>query len=171
MQSEIKVLLSRIKKGRIGNSEFDFAERLAVSEIEFEEIDEDKEIDTVISDEAEQEAILDPRGAILNAWIKVEIALRNLLISRGLESTSSSNNKTGATIKIRSTSASTAAWRQIKVLSKSGIVRPEVIALLQELRSMRNDASHQHEFNPPASAVLRYISLSQKAVDILNSVN
>lgn len=167
LKSEIRGLISRIKKGKLGSAELEFIEYVATAEADSQSILPSEETTEIIED-LKETATLDPRGTVLSAWVDVEAALDKIIKDKGLEFSPSNKLRTGATIKIRSSQGG--VLRAIRTLQQSSIVDPEVIALLQDLRVMRNDAAHSQDFNPPSSSVAKYVLLARKVIDALQRI-
>jgi hypothetical protein len=146
LRTEIKDLLSRLKRGKWAGAEFEFAEdvRAAEEAADIPRTPETQQLDAV----AVEKATLDPRGAILSAWLDVEAAL-NILVER-------KNLGEGYT---RITKRPTTA---IRLVQKAELLSPNHVNLFQDLRAMRNEAAHSTDFSPPADAVARYVRLAQE---------
>ena len=89
-------------------------------------------------------AELSPRAAILEAWQGVEFAARRVAMQYG-----------GSPVPdVRS------PGRLTKELAQMGAVSVDDIALMQDLRGLRNQATHSPDFNPSFEAVANYIQLA-----------
>jgi uncharacterized protein YutE (UPF0331/DUF86 family) len=93
----------------------------------------------------------DPRAVILQAWVEVEDALTHLAYAKA----PNAQALPGSTY---------AALRQ---LAHSGVIGPEYIALLNDLRTLRNQAVHELEFKPSAESVLGYVKLATDLIGVM----
>lgn len=173
LRKEIRQLLSRIKKGKFGAAELEFAERVALVEAEIQGPVSRLHIgNEYVSDDAIEEASTNPRETILNAWMKVEKTINDVIEAKGIVVEARAlrtgrNPRTGAIIKIKA--ATIPALPALRALKKEKIIHGDLVDLIQDLRSMRNEAAHNPDFNPPTSAVVRYTHLSEIAVESLSA--
>lgn len=81
-KNEFSFFLSRLKKGKLGDAEFEFESYLNKVDAEVEEkrVGGDEKIDRNYA----VMASVDPRGAILRLWLKVEAELFSMLNAKGL---------------------------------------------------------------------------------------
>jgi hypothetical protein len=148
LRTEIARLLARLKRGKWGSAEFEF-------ENELREIEHDVEIPATpeaeaVSPTTVELASQDPRGAILAAWLNVEMAMNNLVRVRGL-------GKDYTRIAKRPLTA-------IRLLQDAQALDSNYVALFHSLRTMRNEAAHSFDFKPDADAVIRYTQLANELV-------
>ena len=147
-RKRIGSLISRLKKGKFGNSELEFESliRDAESDVEAVVSQPQKEIDPALL------ALVDthPRGAIISAWLQIERLANEVIESRGI--------CTNEPIRRSPTAA-------IREIEKADILPAPYIALFQDLRVLRNEAAHAQDFEPSPESVIRYLQLSQKLMD------
>jgi hypothetical protein len=141
LRREIAALLARLKRGKWGSAEFEFAERAS-------ELDAEIEIPVgaegvAATPDATDGILANPRSAVLEAWLRVESALTGLIQARQLAPDYDRIAKRPLT--------------GIRLVQKAELLAPEYIALFNELRAMRNDAAHAPDFDPPREAVLKYV--------------
>lgn len=97
-------------------------------------------------------AELNPRSAVLEAWQRVEIATRRVPAKRALSLTPA-----------QELSPVTVA----RALSGKGLISAEEYALFHDLRALRNQAAHAHDFSPTGEAALNYLELSLRLLAAL----
>ena len=134
-------LLQRLKKGKVGSAEFEFetAVREMVETAPEAEVKPDQ-VGTPIGVSPE------PRTAILDAWLQVEDAAARLAAKV-------------SPISARTARSPGVAMREI---AKAGVLDGYHLSVLNELRHLRNQAAHAHDFNPSRDAVLEYVKLAQE---------
>ncbi|WP_188063746.1 DUF4145 domain-containing protein [Sphingobium sp. KCTC 72723] len=96
---------------------------------------------------------ISPSAAILDSWIHVEDALREVTHKFSTMGTMPSRN--GSTAMIR-------------FLTSANIIKPEVGKWLDEMRQVRNAAAHAQDVSP--ADALRFQELSQKVLRILRQL-
>lgn len=149
-RAELRRLLGRMRKGKVGSTEFEF---------EFEQemralvANASNTTPASIPHEQVELAVDNPRAAILDAWIKLEGAARHLAFEHQLFEPNQ--------------------WHNIplimRALGKSGLVSNDDLSLFNELRNFRNYAVHELSFAPLADAVLSYTKLAAELEDRLRN--
>lgn len=91
-----------------------------------------------------QLAEISPRAAVLEAWQGVEFAARRAVLQHA-----------GSPIPDVSS-----PLRILRELTQLELVSSEDIALFQDLRGLRNQATHSPDFNPSYEAVASYLQLA-----------
>jgi hypothetical protein len=132
-------LLGALKKGKVGPAEFEFERE--VRQIESAAADLPS---APTSSEVAREAASNPRGAVLEAWLKLEDQAIDLALSRGLTNATARRYALGAINGIR----------------KSGLLKDEYLRVLEELQELRNRAAHDPDFTSSPDAVLSYVRLA-----------
>ena len=94
---------------------------------------------------AEQLAQVSPRSAILEAWRQAEAAAIRAL--RTKKSTLSDQD-------VRSTR------EVLRLLGDEGLATPEEVALLNQMRFLRNQAGHVESFQPTYEAAMNFVQLA-----------
>jgi len=92
-----------------------------------------------------QIAAINPRAAILDAWQGVEFALKKAVIQQ----------VGGSPMPDISS-----PLRMIRALTQVQAISAEDVALFQNLRGLRNQATHAPDFNPTYESALNYIDLA-----------
>lgn len=167
-KDQIKELIRKLKKGKWGSAEWEFTELATAAEIDSQHIDVDLPNEDIV-EEVEGEIYSDPKGTILSAWLEVEKTLHEVVRAKNLELRDGRNPRTGATIKIKAASSSVS--RYLRALQKSGLVSPEVISLIHDLRTMRNEVVHSFDFTPPNSAIYSYVTTANRVVEALRKLD
>lgn len=149
---ELAALLARLKKGKWGSAEFEFENY--VREVDAEaDIPRTPEAEN-ITPSAAARASVDPRGAIVSAWIEVEDALFDLVRVRQLSE------------PVSSAKARSSVWA-IRAAQKAQALDATWVALFQDLRAMRNEAAHSTDFSPPPEAVIKYVQLAKELTNAI----
>jgi len=151
-REQIRALLQRIKKGKVGPAEFEFEERVAELRRETAEA-QPPSTPVEVSPSLVSQALNDPRGAIVSAWLQVEEAARDLALSRGLIPPKMAKS----------------AVSLIRAIQKAEIVNLQHLGLFDALRDLRNRAVHDADFSPDSESVLSYAKLSAELVAALKA--
>jgi hypothetical protein len=93
-------------------------------------------------------AVQSPRTAVLEAWIEVEDAIRQALESTGIR-----------------TPAGTVG--QVKLLQDKGIITPDLVPIIDNLRGLRNEAAHYPDFVVEPTQALEYARLARRIANVL----
>lgn len=143
LRNPVGKLLDRVSRFKYKDLEAEFRERLEDIRPEDEEITETEPVDatnreTVFLSELAQ---VSPRAAIMEAWIKVEMATQNYLESAGLEKKYS--------------------YQGLRRLP-SNVLNPieHILTQYQELRLLRNKAAHASDFDLDSSSAREFIRIS-----------
>jgi hypothetical protein len=146
-RSELRALLHRIKKGKVGPAEFEFEETIAAIRDRVGKTEtRSPEIDPAIVSLADR----DPRSVILNSWLTIE-AIVELIVAKQ------------ATQEERRDARSAA----LRVLHRLLRDKPEYVDMYNDLRMLRNQAVHDVDFSPRASSVIEYVSLTSELTGVL----
>jgi hypothetical protein len=140
-RDELKRLLRRIKRGKVGSSEFEFEQEVRALE---ETVIRNGEPQPVIPESTNkllELASIDSGAAIIKAWSLVEKNLSLLANKRGIQ------------VGFNPT-------RTVQELEKSQVLPPHLIELFRTLRTLRNQAAHDHDFNPSKESVVNYLDLT-----------
>jgi hypothetical protein len=138
---QISALLSRIRKGKIGPAEFEF-------EQEVQELAEQTSAQLQsqqVGSPTVSLATTNPRAAILEAWLGVESAIHRLAYNRELPAPSAQRSPLSI----------------IRAVEKAGVLPGEDVALFNDLRVLRNRATHDAEFSPSPESVIKYVQLAR----------
>lgn len=142
----IAQLLSRLKRGKVGGTELEFADFVvdAETQADIPLTEESKVIDTTEVAKASS----DPRGVILSAWLDVEAALNSLVETNKLAEGYSRITKRNLTA--------------IRLVQQAELLSANYVGLFHDLRAMRNEAAHAADFAPPPDSVIRYVQLARE---------
>jgi len=149
-RGELRRLLSRIKKGKVGSAEFEF------------ENDVDKLVEQIATKAPVGEAVslapatlqlatASPREALLNAWIEIEVALRSLAEKHDLLTAQTKCNTTAL----------------IRTLAKAELLPQAYVPGFIALRRLRNTAAHEVDFSPSEEAILSYLEIAEELKQIV----
>jgi hypothetical protein len=146
-RSEIRALLSRIKKGKVGPAEFEFEATVAALR---ERVSPDRpptaEADPLLVVQASQ----DPRAVILNAWLQIQATMQNIVAKH-------------ATAEDRRDASSVS----LRVLHRLLRDKSDYIDMYNQLHSLRNRAVHEVDFSPRPARVVEYASLANELLGVL----
>lgn len=140
-RDQLRALLSRIRKGKVGPAEFEF-------EQEVKELTEQaplQPLSSKVSSPIVTLATTNPRAAILEAWLGIEGSVQRLAYNSNLSNPSAHRN-------------TSIIMREIE---KNGILQSNDIALFFDLRALRNQATHDPGFSPTPESVIKYVQLAQ----------
>lgn len=138
-RGQLSDLSKAITKGKFGSFEVEFAERVANAVASVPDLPS-----TPVSPTTLERATASPRGAIVEAWLEVEEQAITLALSLGLTNATARRYPEGA----------------IQAVAKSGLLSPNHVVAMSELRQLRNRATHDPDFSPDPSAVLSYVHLA-----------
>lgn len=138
---QISALLSRIRKGKFGPAEFEFEQEVQ----ELVELVQPEMQAQQINPPTVTLATTNPRAAILEAWLSLERAVNRLAHIQELPTPSASRSPLSI----------------IRAVEKSGVLQPNDISLFNDLRVLRNRATHDADFGPSAESVIKYVQLAQ----------
>lgn len=140
-RQQLRALLSRIRKGKVGPAEFEFEQEVK----ELTEQATPQLPPPQVGTPTVTLATTNPRAAILEAWLDVESSVNRLAYNRQLPAPSAPRN----------------AASIIRAIEKSGILPFEDVALFNDLRVLRNQATHDPDFSPSPESVIKYVQLAK----------
>ena len=149
---QLKQLLTRIKKGKIGPAEFEFEERVRELQSESTALALPSPSTASLPSAAQAEA--DPRSTVMRAWLEVETAIEDIAKKSGHYNGLAPRNSPYS----------------MNALRKAKVVDPSLIALYRELRSLRNQAAHEIDFNPSPESVVSFVRVSKELEAALRKV-
>lgn len=145
------MLISRVKRGKIGPAEFEFEKEVEVlAERTFE-----TERPPMITDRERAVAAADPNGAIIKIWLEIEFSARKVFHKFGVAYTGTPH---------------TPFMACIKELEAKEVISFEEMMLIMELQILRNRAVHKSGFRPSAKSVEQYIEISKALIVKLDAV-
>lgn len=154
-RGEIKKLLRRVSSLKYKDMEASFEKELAEAEVKAKEVEVPKISET--QEELTQKeqlfriAEVSPRAAVVEAWTLIETAV----VKNGLTS--------GSTIQ------RTNPKMIVTYLANIGRLPKESLELIEQLRQIRNRATHMPDFTITQSEAERYLDLAVKSANIINS--
>lgn len=140
-RGQIRALLARLKKGKLGPTEFEFEE--TVKELKQEAVQAG--LPPAAETAAFWATYSDPRAVIIDAWLGVERAAFRLAERLDLLVGGGSRN----------------IGRVIRLLQEANAIDPGQAGVLNELRVLRNQATHEVDFSPSADSVVSYVQLAK----------
>jgi hypothetical protein len=147
-RSEIRSLIGKMKKGKLGPAEFEFEQAVAaIKQDAPAPIGAEK---PSMSNATIEFAASEPRAAILNAWLEVQREVERL-----------------SQIPVADPGPKSVASYSLRVLHRELRNQPEYIDMYNELKQLRNQAVHDTDFRPRPESVINYIELSRRLVEVL----
>lgn len=140
-RQQLRALLSRIRKGKVGPAEFEFEQEVK----ELLEQAPPQLPPPQVGTPTVTLATTNPRAAILEAWLGVESSVHQLAYNSHLPAPSTLRNPSSI----------------IRAIEKSGILPSDDVALFNDLRVLRNQATHDPDFSPSPESVIKYVQLAQ----------
>ncbi|SRR5712691_11611465 len=150
-RDQLRALLARLKKGKVGPAEFEFEETVKTLKEEAAALPPGP-VTAGVGASTVSLASSDPRAAIMNAWLEVETALARLAQTKGQVPLSLPRSPVQA----------------IRAVQKAQLIEPHHIALFNDLRGLRNQAAHELDFNPSTESVLTYVRLAKELSGVLD---
>lgn len=138
-RGQVVSLLRSIKRGKIGSAEFEFEREVQAIEASVPDL---PSLPPPIS--AAKDATANPRGTVLEAWLKLEDRVIDLAMRRGLTNATARRYPSGS----------------LQALRRSGLLPESHLNLLSELQDLRNRAAHDPDFAPDPDSVLSYVRLA-----------
>jgi hypothetical protein len=145
-RAPITRLIDRLKSLKVSKEGLEFA--LGVAEAaDKADIEPEPPTPYAFRDDAEivAKTRVDARGTILAAWAQVEQAINEVVRARNLA-------PNFGRIERR-------PYTAMRVIQDAKLVDPKYVRLFEDLRTLRNQAAHAAEFDPPPESVLRYVGL------------
>ncbi len=143
---EIVSLAPYIRRLKAGPLEAEFEREVRELRTAVEAKKPDAAVDQPVWQEsAEKLAQVSPRSAILEAWRQTELAAIYALRERRPELSDE---------KVRSTR------EVLRLLGETGLATPEEVALLNQMRFLRNQAGHIESFQPTYEAAMNFVQLA-----------
>lgn len=143
-KGQIRELLSRLKKGKMGPAEFEFEEGIKKLRDEARELDLPQVLDDIGAPILFQTSP-NAQTAILNAWLDIEDAIADL----------------ARRVNVSHAGPSLAPLSTLRALEKAELIRPEQAAIVRDLRRLRNRATHERDFAPPKDTVISYVQTAR----------
>jgi len=144
-RQEIILLIPRIKKAKIGNTEFEFDIPVSVLAEKYLETAQPPKI----ANREKELAATDPKRAVIETWMRIETAARRVFYKLGIAYTGTPH---------------TPFLSCVKELEDKGIVTFDESILVRELQILRNRVIQDREFRPSVESVEQYIELSKTVI-------
>lgn len=145
-RQEIRTLLGRVKKGKVGPAEFEFEEIVRELKQSVDPKPADLPPGARIGPPGALRVAGEPRFVILEAWLQVEAAATQLARKHGVLDESRPHD----------------GGLAVRLLRQKEILTWEDEKLYRELRALRNNAAHEIEFSPSVDSVLNFVHLAQR---------
>lgn len=140
-KQQLRALLTRIRRGKVGPAEFEFEQGVK----ELAEEAPSQLLPAQVGSPTVSLATTNPRAAILEAWRGIENSVNQLAKNTELPKFVHPKNTAGV----------------IRAMERSGILPADEVALLNDLRVLRNQATHDPDFSPSPDSVITYVQLAQ----------
>jgi len=145
-RKELASLMARIRSFKAGSAEAEFSDD--VNKAAAERLDTSDQGAPEVETEVVRDAALDPRGTILNAWLKIEHAASRLYQLHFPSEPNRIIRFVGST--------------QMNDLVKVGLISKDTAMFYRELQQMRNQATHELDFSPDLDSVVLYVKLAHE---------
>ncbi|MCA2933345.1 MAG: hypothetical protein ING36_14005 [Burkholderiales bacterium] len=154
-REEVRLLLGRLSSMKYGEVEARFGKELAEAEVGAQKLGIPKSESTQLNLKQKEQlfriAEVSPRAAIVEAWTLIETAAAK----KGLTS--------GTTIP------RTNPKMIVEYLNSSGKFSAESLGLIEQLRRIRNQASHLPDFAITQNEAERYLELAAQSASVIES--
>jgi hypothetical protein len=144
---ELRGLLQRVKKGKVGTAEFEFEDRVAMLRGRVGEADPQA---VAAASHVATEAAQDPRSVVLNAWLDVQGKVDAIVAKHG----TAEDRRDARSVSLR-------------VLHRILRDKLEYVDMYNDLKSLRNQAVHDPSFAPRSSSVIEYVALANELGAVL----
>lgn len=154
-RKELSSLFGRIRKGQFGDATLEFeATVAAVEEMVQEKRGARKAAHVPARIEDRGLAEVDPRGAVIKAWLEVESQARSALQRKGLlDSRGIAGNRLNELAKL------------------SDDLNDQDLTVFRALQIMRNKSVHDHDFRPSSESVLAYMALAKELSETFKAID
>lgn len=149
-RAEFRALLSRLKKGKVGSTEFEFQEQVAELAKDIAEITPAPQ-PVALNAETVRLATSNPRGVMVSAWFEIEAALKNLAQQHNLLDAQTQRNPSAL----------------VRALAKAGLIPKAHAPGFTALYRLRNQAAHETDFNPNEDAILGYLEIAEELKQVV----
>ena len=114
-----------------------------------------KSIEDRVEDDLLELAQVHPRGAVIDSWLAVERAVRDLAES---QDTAVDLSRRRSILAIE------------RELAHSGVINPQVVSFLRDLRSTRNEVAHRLDVPLTPEMARQYVSAASRVVVALEEL-
>lgn len=146
-RSELRGLLHRVRKGKLGPAEFEFEETVAALRVRVGKPDlAPAPASAALVEQANQ----NPRSVILHSWLEIQAVVESIVAKH-------------ATAEDRRDPRSVS----LRVLHRLLRDKPEYIDMYNDLRMLRSRAVHEVDFSPRTTSVVEYAELAKELLAVL----
>jgi hypothetical protein len=149
-RAEFRALLRRLKKGKVGSTEFEFQEQVAELAMDIAEVSTVNQPVSLSADTVRL-ATSNPRGVMVSAWFEVETALKALALKHNLLDAQNQRNPSAL----------------VRALAKAGVIPTAQAPGFTALYRLRNQAAHEDDFNPSEDAILGYLEIAEELKQVV----
>ncbi len=128
-----------MKRGKVGMAEFEFERDVRELESSAQLLPSSKS-----PANAAFMATENPRGAVLDAWLRLEEQIISLAMRKGLTNATARRYPRGS----------------IDALMRSDLITSSDRSIVENMRELRNLAAHDPDFSPNPDSVVSYLQLS-----------
>jgi hypothetical protein len=146
-RTELRALMGRVRKGKVGPAEFEFEQVVASLR---ERIGPAERTTPAVGTVTIDQATSDPRSVILNSWLQVQ-ALVETIVARHA---TADERKDPRSVSLR-------------VLHRLLRDKPEYIDMYNDLRALRSQAVHDVAFAPRPGSVVEFAELANELQTVL----
>lgn len=147
-RAEVRLLLQRMRKGKVGLAEFEFEQGVASLR---ERVGPVEPTNRAVTDVAIAARVADdPRSTILAAWLEVQALVDAIVLRHATDD----ERRDPRSVSLR-------------VLHRLLQDQPQSIDLYNDLRALRSQAVHDVAFAPRPSSVIEYVELSRELQGVL----
>lgn len=154
-RKEVRLLLGRLSSVKYGEVEANFSKELAEAEVSAQKLRIPKPVTTQLNLSQKEQLFriseVSPRAAVVEAWTLIETAA----VKKGLTSGTAIPRTNPRMI--------------VEYLNNSGKFSPESLNLIEQLRRIRNQASHLPDFAITQSEAERYLELAVQSASVIES--
>lgn len=143
-RKELASLMARMRSFKAGSAEAEFSD--GVNKTAAVRLDTSDPGAPEVETEIVRDAALDPRGTILNAWLKIEHAASRLYQLHFQKEPNRIIRFVGPS--------------QMNDLVKVGLISKDTAMFYRELQQMRDQATHELDFSPDLDSVVLYVKLA-----------
>jgi len=141
-RQQIKELLHRMKKGKVGPAEFEFEEKLR------EMVASNQDL-VILEDQKERgigalRIAAEPRAIVFETWIDIETELRAIAKDVGLPA-----------------DERVSIMKLTEILEDHKKIDRLAAVAIQDMQKLRNSAAHGLEFSPEPEAILTYVHMGR----------
>jgi hypothetical protein len=153
LRTELRDVILRIRRLRAAGVEVEVGEKIEEIERRAEEV-----LPPIVpaatgrdEEQLQTSANLSPRGAVLDSWLALEDEIRAAATRAGIDVTSRSS----------------VGWL-LGELQRRERIKPELRAMIEDLRAVRNAAAHSRDFDLSPGRALEYATLARRLANLFD---